>query len=107
MSIKNKEKWGKYIENNKDPYGKACIKIAEKVMEYLDKEKDFDSENLIHRADNELNYGISGFMAGVAASIIYHCHSRGEEFKKSWDKNIKGDIVNGVKNPAVLTIKYD
>ncbi len=30
--IKNKKKWKKYQDLNKDPYGGACVKIAESVI---------------------------------------------------------------------------
>jgi hypothetical protein len=121
MPITNKKDWNECVENNKDGYGGACIKVAEKAMEILDKEEgDFETHALICRADDESGAGgITGFMAGCVAQMISHCHSRGEEFRKKWNndngiieteegkKDIgakKANESGGVINPAILTI---
>jgi len=105
MPITNKEKWDKYNSKNKDEYGGACVKLARRVMEYLDKEDKFDSNELITRANKEFNEGITGFMAGAIATMVSQCHSRGEEFKKSWNNEVSGDKMEGVNNPALMTIQ--
>jgi hypothetical protein len=104
--IKDTKKWNNYVKKNEgEPYGKCCVDIARKVMEYLDKEKEFDADDLVSRADKELKGDITGFMAGAIAMMVSQCHSRGEEFKKKWNKQTTGNKMNGVKNPALLTIK--
>ncbi len=110
MPIIDKENWQKAQDNNTDPYGNACIKVARRAMEILDQEADLpiDAHALICRADEESNAGgITGFMAGAAANIISGVHSRGEEFRKAWNKSYgvpDEDDRGGVVNPAVITI---
>ena len=106
MSIINQKKWNNLVEKNKDSYGKACVDTARKVMEYLDKEKNFDCHDLICRADKEVNAGgLTGFMAGVVASMVSQLHSRGEEFRKKWNKDYGVDEnKEGIVNPALITI---
>jgi len=112
MPIIKKEDWNKWVENNKDPYGKACVDVAKKVMEILDEVEDFDTHKIICQADNEIDAGgITGFMAGCVAQMVSHCHSRGEEFRRKRNKDNQigdeGDKANegkGVINPALLNI---
>lgn len=81
--MKDQKRWDNYVRLNTDPYGKTCIDVARRVMEILDKEKDFDYHEVICRADKEVKAGgITGFMAGMVCNIVINCHERGEEFKK-------------------------
>jgi len=106
MPITNQKKWDNFVSKNNDSYGKACVDTARKVMEILDKEKDFDCHDLIVRASKEVKSGgLTGFMAGAVASMINSCHSRGEEFKKKWNKGYGDENRKGVINPALITIK--
>lgn len=113
MPIVDREGWEKCQKNNTDPYGNAVIMVARKAMEILDSEPgDFDPHKLLCRADDEsCAGGITGFMAGCAASIISGAHSRGEEFRRKWNTHCQigneGDKANesgGVLNPAILSI---
>jgi hypothetical protein len=113
MPITNKKEWNKCVKINKDPYGKCCVDVARKVMSILDKEKgDFDCHKIICRADDEIKAGgITGFMAGCVAQMVSKFSSRGEEFRKKWNKDnqigTEGDEANksgGCLNPALLTI---
>ena len=106
MPIINQEKWDIYVSKNKDSYGKACVDTARRVMEILDEEKDFDTHEIIGRADKEVEAGgLTGFMAGAVAEMISICYSRGDEFKKKWNKDWGDENNKGVINPAILTIK--
>jgi hypothetical protein len=104
--IVDQEGWNKAVENNRDPYGKACIDVAQKVMEILDAEPgDFNAYDLVSRADKESEAGgITGFMAGCVASMVSHFHSRGEEFRKSWNGEFDSKPRDGVVNPALVSI---
>ena len=112
MNLKDQEKWNKYVEANKDSYGGACVVVARRVMEILDDGQPFDCNEVICRADDEMNVGgITGFMAGAVASMVSQCHKRGEEFRRQWNKDTQigteGDRANeegGVLNPALLNI---
>lgn len=104
-TIKQKE-WDKYVKINKDPYGKACIDTARRVMEILDKEKEFNCREIISRASDEVKTGgLTGCMAGIIAEAIWQYHSRGEEFRKKWNKDYGVKSKDGIVNPAILTIK--
>ena len=103
------KKW--YKKNSKDPYSLACFKYANIWAEMLENaiENSTDepmkvivdnADRLSHEADTE---GITGFMYGMAVSILSQCWKYGEELRKWHNKeyNYDGD---GVVNPAVLTI---
>jgi len=104
--------WEKCVKNNsEDDYGKCAVDVAREAMRLLDdgKHEKFDADDIITEADRNLDAGITGFMSGWIANVISHCHSRGEEFRKSWNKHYAGDKYDenkkGVINPAILTIK--
>lgn len=115
MPISNTVEWAKWVEANTDSYGSACVAVALKAMELLDNPKyagDIDPHKLVGDADKALKAGITGFMSGCVAQMISVCHSRGEEFRKAWNKHCQigneGDKANeegkGVLNPALLGI---
>lgn len=114
MPITKEKEWNECVENNKDAYGKCCVDVARQVMKILDDEPgDFDPHTIICRADDETKAGgITGFMAGMVSSIVSQCHSRGEEFRHKWNKDVQigneGDKANeegGVLNPALLNVE--
>lgn len=110
--IEGKEQdYKNWYDKNSDPYGRACFTYAERWAEMLetaiensedDPEKVItdNADKLSHEADAE---GITGFMYGMAVSILSQCWYYGETLRKWHNKeyNYKGE---GVANPAVLTI---
>ena len=83
MSITNQEEWDNAVKVNDEPYGKACVDVARRVMEILDEGNDFDCHEIIYQADRDTKTGgITGFMAGCVANMVSVCHSRGEEFRR-------------------------
>ena len=109
MPITNQKEWNEWVKNNTDPYGGACIKVANRVMEILDECTDFDAHKIICQADEESKAGgITGFMAGAVAQMVSQCHSRGEEFRKVWNGDVGKHTgqadSEGVLNPALLNI---
>lgn len=110
MPIEKMDGWNKCVENNTDPYGKCCVDVARKVMEILDAEPgEFDCHKLINRAGDEIDAsGITGYMAGAVALMVGQVHSRGDEFRKQWNKGYGVDedkAKGGTVNPAILTMK--
>lgn len=110
--IIDKKGWQECVKNNsEDDYSNCAVNVAREAMRLLDdgNHEDFDADDIITEADRNLDAGITGFMAGWIANVIVHCHSKGEEFKKSWNKRyaLNKDDGNreGVINPALLTIK--
>ncbi len=112
LKVKNQKVWNEYVEKNKDDYGKCCIDVARQVMKNLDKLNEpleygyYPNPKTAHAmiciADDEIDAGgITGFMAGCVAQMIFECHKRGEEFKESFNGKNKS---KGVINPALFTI---
>ena len=110
MPIINQEYWDNQVKINDDPYGKCCVDIAREVMDLLDTSayKDFDCHKIICDAEKNVGEdGITGFMAGAIASMVSKCHSRGEEFRKKWNKDYgveEDKTKGGIVNPAIMTI---
>ena len=108
MELKNAEKWSKYVKTNSN----ACIKVARRTMELLDKDPTplhngyypdiHTAHGLICTADKDTKAGgITGFIEGIVAKIVFDCHERGNEFRKSYNgKRECEDIVN----TSLLTI---
>lgn len=119
MPIINQMEWDKCVRINTDPYGKCCVDVARKVMELLDADQtplhegyhpDINTPHgLICKADREIDAdGITGFMAGCVAQMVALCHSRGEEFRKIWNKELGvPEDSKGVANPAILTLEVE
>lgn len=112
MPIIDQEGWDRSVEVNSDPYGKACVDVARRVMELLDQGEPMNCRKLITDADEQIKAGgITGFMAGCVAQMVSCLHSRGEEFRRSWNTGnqigTEGDRANdsgGVLNPALLQV---
>lgn len=79
MKLKDEAAWIDWVENNKDPYGKACIDAARSAMEELDKGQNIDLDKLLR------GRGLTGFQACCVAQMVSLCHERGEEFRKLWN----------------------
>jgi len=112
--LSDQEGWQKCQDNNQDGYGGACVAVAYHAMKVLDdpEYKITDPHKLICDADNKAETGgITGYMAGAAASMISGCHKRGDEFRRIWNGDVaigdEGDKANesgGILNPALLNI---
>ena len=90
-------------ENKPGPYVLAILRVGEKVvdlMEAIDPIAKIDANELILEADRELKEEITGNMAAYVALIAIKCHSRGEEFRKSWNEYNGKSEAKGVINPA-------
>lgn len=103
MKIKEglESQYQEYVDKNKDPYSKACVKAGERVGALLDEGKSpEEAEKGLH------GFGLTGFMAGAAISGVVRFHPRGEEMKAWWNKeNPHGEPdSNGTNNPAIITI---
>ena len=110
--LKGKEQdYKEWYNKNSDPYGHACFTYAERWAELLENSIENstgepmkvivdNADRLSCEADTE---GITGYMYGMAVSILSQCWEYGEALRKWHNKeyNYEGD---GVVNPAVLTI---
>lgn len=99
-----------WFDKNADPYGRGCFTYAERWAKLLEKKIDEvgnvqkaikdNADHLSHEADTE---GITGFMYGMAVSILSQCWEYGEELRK-WHNREYDYEGNGVVNPAILTV---
>ena len=114
--LKGKEKEYKdWYDNNSEGYGRACFTYAEKWAEMMEEEIKNGKKladivkKLSHDADTE---GITGFMYGIAVSILSLSWVYGEELRQ-WhnletqigDEGEKANKNGGVINPALLSIR--
>ena len=107
MPVKDLKEWKKFERNNDEPYSKCCVIVAMEVMTELDKIEKINAEELITLANRKLKAGITGFQAGMVAQIVFSFHTRGDEFRKSWNRNygVEEEKAKGrVVNPAIMTI---
>lgn len=114
MKIKNQAFWEKGLASNTDPYGRRCFTYAEDWANLMEArmangERIADmAEATSHEADTD---GITGFMYGVAVSILSKVWEHGEALRL-WH-NLETQIGNegetanksgAVLNPALLNI---
>lgn len=94
-------KYEEYVAiNSGDDYSKAVIEAGEAVGKALDEGKTpEEAEKALH------GFGLTGYMAGAAASAVAHYHVRGEEFRVWWNKQYNVESESGTVNPAILTVK--
>ena len=103
MPITNVDVWNGFVEVNQDPYSKCCVDVARGVMEALDKQEEFGAHDLICSVPGAT--GITGFMAAAVAKMVWTCHSRGDEFRKSWNTSWGVESEDKIVNPALMTIQ--
>jgi len=116
---KGKEKeYADWKAKNDDPYGGTCFLYAEAWAGFMEealaqgKKLDDVAKDLSHKADKD--FGITGFMYGMAVQILAHCWEHGEELRR-WhnldcqikDEGEKANEKGTVLNPAVLCIGGD
>lgn len=116
VSPEAQKKWEGGLANNQDPYGNACYRFASEWATIMEKEltgspADWvpkNADRLSAIADTE---GITGFMYGMAMSMLSECWVHGEILRRWHNKETQigteGDEANasgGVLNPALLSI---
>lgn len=96
-----------------DAYGLACFSYAERWADLMEGEMeanpDADFAEMAKRTSHEADVeGITGFMYGMAVSILAKCWAEGELLRR-WHNGEYGvkpeDDKGGVVNPAILTIR--
>ncbi len=114
MTFKSPEmaaKWTSGLAKNKDPYGRACFRYASEWATRMEKligdgaAVESIAKQTSHDADDE---GISGYMYGVAVSILSDCWIHGEAVGvQIGDEGERANESGGVLNPALLTINTE
>ena len=114
IALCDPEAWRSSLDANKDGYGGAVMKYAERWARMMQVELARGSsvsdvaKRLSHDADLE---GITGFMYGCAVAILSKCWKHGEDLRR-WhnidtqlgDEGEKANETGGVLNPAVLSL---
>lgn len=86
MKQELKSEWEKeWTETEQNPYARAIVKTADKVMQYLDEGADVDTHALVLRADEELKEGLTGNMAAYAVHLVVKYHEKGADVAASWN----------------------
>lgn len=88
MSLDNQEEWDLVIEKaeNDNP----CIIVAQRVMELLDTCLDFICDEIITQAAQDTSTAkFTKYQAAAVTSIVFRCHSKGEEFQNQWNLRYK------------------
>ena len=117
MQFKNSEaetQWHQGIAKNDDDYGRACFVYSSEWATRMEAEiaqgkKIADiADRTSHEADDE---GITGFMYGIAVSILAGCWLHGEALRLWHNLNTqigtegeKANEAGTVLNPAILNI---
>jgi len=106
-------------KNQKDAYSRACFRFAEEWAEAMESALEEPGSVLADLAkrcsedvDRRPGFGITGFMYGVAVSILSSCWVHGEELRRwhnlSTQMGTEGEKANekpgAVLNPALVTV---
>lgn len=107
------DKYKEGYQANADPYGHAVFTFLERWADLMEKdiEEKGDPAAAIHEnaeersreADTE---GISGFMYGLAVSILAQCWEYGEILRR-WHNKEWGYEGKGTVNPAIMSISIN
>jgi len=101
-------------EGNPEPYGLECFNYAERWADAMEKAmmNGDKLENVAKKLSHEVDTsGITGFMYGVAVSILSKCWAYGEELRQWSNLDLQigneGEEANkkgSVLNPALLSV---
>lgn len=102
------EKWAESVRVNDDPYGSGVIRFTERWADLMEQKLAEGKtvaeiyEATSHEADTE---GITGFMYGVAVSMLSQLWEHGAELRVAHNAEYGvGPEVQGTVNPAIITI---
>jgi len=120
MKVLDQSIYDDWKAKNTDGYGSACFRFAENWANKLEAEIDKQSgkpvptvieefaKKYFHDADDE---GITGFMYGMAVSILSHCWIYGKELREWHNLDVQigneGERANAegkVLNPGILNL---
>lgn len=115
MQVKDQAAYDDWKAKNADGYGAACFEYAERWADLIEAHLSLGdtlesvAKATSHEADKGI--GITGFMYGMAVSILSHCWIHGEALRRwhNLDTQIgtEGEKANEsgtVLNPALLCI---
>lgn len=116
INQKEYDAWkAKQVDGNGDPepYGLECFNFAERWANVMEKKmaKGEKLENIAKQTSYDVADGITGFMYGMAVSILSKCWIHGEQLRK-WhnldtqihDEGEKANQDGGVLNPALMSV---
>jgi hypothetical protein len=118
MKVKDETEYLDWKNKNIDGYGSAIFRYAEAWADLMEEKIDTSSpiQNQINSIADQLSRdadteGITGYMYGIAVSVLAHCWIYGEELRR-WhnldcqigDEGERANESGGVINPAILHI---
>lgn len=95
-------------KNPEHGYILGILRVGRKVLDLMEEipvEERIEAQELVFEANRIMDEGITGNMAAYVALIATKCHSRGQEFRKSWNASNGSPESSGVVNPAILHLK--
>ena len=106
MKLKNEQEYLDWKAKNNDSYGRAIFGYAEAWADLMEQEikQGKEVKDIAEAASDEADIcGITGFMHGMAVSILSQCWIYGEELRK-WHNGEYNCTGEGTVNPAIMTI---
>ena len=104
-------------KNDDDGYGKACFDFAEQWATLMEEKLAAGAtiaevaEACMAEVNNRPGFGITGYMYGMAVSILAKAWVHGEELRRWHNRDVGGEEAGekanksgGVINPAILVI---
>jgi hypothetical protein len=104
--ISNMDEWNKGLNAQTSDYGKCIFEYAEGWAKLMQKEmqKGKTVSECAEETSHLLSFfGITGFMYGMAVSVLSQCWKYGEELR-AWHNAKYGVSGKGTANPALLKI---
>jgi len=114
MKLTDANAWKQWVDNNRDPYGAACVRYAEAWADLMEEHMADGAplEDIAKKASRDADTeGITGFMYGAAVSMLSQCWHYGETLRQ-WhnldcqigNEGEKANEEGGTLNPALLNI---
>ena len=99
---------------NPEPYGLECFNFAERWANVMEEKMSNGEklEDIAKQTSFDVADGITGFMYGMAVSILSQCWKHGEQLRQ-WhnlatqihDEGEKANKDGGVLNPALMNVQ--
>jgi len=109
MKIVDQSKYDDWKNKNMDdPYGAAIFNYAEAWANLMESKIAAGEalESIAQQASRDADSeGITGFMYGMAVSVLSQCWEHGEKLRKWHNKDYGKPDCEGVINPAVMIIE--
>lgn len=107
FSPEGESKWKICLSKNKDGYGRGILDYAKYWAYLMEQSIKYGvlTEEIKSKTSSDADVeGITGYMYGVAVSILSEVWLYGEQLRKLHNKEYNNEDAEGVVNPAVITV---